>query len=86
VPAVVEQRGEGHSRCFKVQGGRQGNGESDDGEHSTLRYFEVTVLSNFSSSTVQSDQIGRNFDIWATFKGLGDFLGENIVCCRYFKS
>ncbi len=34
----------------------------------------------------QGDQIGRKFPIWATFKVSGDFLGENMVYCRYLNS
>jgi len=39
-----------------------------------------------SISLKQGDQIGRNFAVWATFKGPGGFFGQNMACCMHFES
>jgi hypothetical protein len=46
-----------------------------DGDYVVGGLKLLWMLSN-SFACLQGDQIGRNFAIWATFKVLGDFLGE----------
>ncbi len=44
-------------------------------------------LSELSNQLLQYSYAGwpdwRKFALWATFKVFGDFLGENMVYCRY---